>query len=95
MNLKALWERYRAQRQVPTPALVLPIHVRPPKPFQPLTRNQSIAVLEDAIDWLMNEARATLAMPNGRSKQRRFAELRARDKAMARDYRRLARGQCG
>jgi len=62
-------------------------------PFQPLTRDESIAILDDAIQWLMDQARATLLMSDGPSKERREAELRARDKFMARDLKRLIREQ--
>jgi len=93
MNLKSFWERHRAQRWVGTAAL--PAKARTPKPFQPLTRNESIAILDDAIQWLMDEARATLLMSDGPSKKRREAELRARDKSMARDFQRLISEQEG
>jgi hypothetical protein len=43
----------------------------------------------------MDEARITLAMPDGPSKQRRKADLRARDKSVARDFQRLIRKQEG
>lgn len=87
MNLKSFWERHRAQRWSVTAAR--PTKATPPKPFQPLTRDQSIAVLNDAIDWLIDEARATLLMFEGPSKERRKAELRARDQSLARDLQRL------
>jgi hypothetical protein len=89
MNLKSFWERHRAQRWAGTAAL--PVKARTPKPFQPLTRHESIAILNDTIRWFMDEARATLAMPEGPSKERRKAELRARDKSIARDCQRLIR----
>ena len=66
-----------------------------PKPFQQLTRQESIAILDDTIEWLIDEARATFVMPDGPSKERRRAELRARDKSIARDFRRLIREQEG
>ena len=91
MKLKALWERYRAQHRalaVPAPP---PIEGRSPKPFQPLTPEESVEILEHAIQWLIAEASATVALPNGPSKHRRKAELRARDKSMARDFARLMR----
>jgi len=93
MNLKSFWERHRAQRWEVTAAL----QAKPsaPKPFQPLTRQQSIAILDDTIQWLMDEARATLVMPDGPPKERRRAELRARDKSIARDFQRLIREQEG
>jgi hypothetical protein len=43
----------------------------------------------------MDEARATLAMPDGSLKEWRKAELRARDKSVARDFQRLIREQEG
>jgi hypothetical protein len=43
----------------------------------------------------MDEARATLAMPDGPSKERHMAELRARDKSIAHDFQRLIRKQEG
>lgn len=94
MRLKALWERYRAQRRALTVAVPLAT-ARGPKPFQPLTRGESIAVLEDAIQWLINEVKATFALPKGPHKKRREAELRARDKSLARDFARLVRQQEG
>ena len=93
MKLRSFWERYRAQRWALTASARLPVAARTPKPFQPLTRDESIALLDDAIEWLIDETRATLALPNGPSKVRRWAELRARDKCMARDFKRLARQQ--
>jgi hypothetical protein len=93
MNLKSFWERHRPQRWAVTAAL--PSKARPPKPFQPLTRQESIAILDDAIQWLIDEAIATLLMPKGPWKERREAELRARDKSMARDFHRLIREQQG
>ena len=93
MNLKSFWERHRAQRWAGTAAL--PPKARTPKPFQPLTRQESIAILDDTIQWLMDEARVTLLMSDRPSKERREAELRARDRAIARDVRRLFGGQKG
>ena len=93
MNLKSFWERHRAQRWAGTAAL--PVKARTPKPFQPLTREESIAILDDTIHWLIDEARITLAMPDGPSKERLKAELRARDKSIARDFQRLIREQEG
>ena len=89
MKLKSYWERYRAQRWAAT-ASPAP-KAETPKPFQPLTRDESIAILDETIQWLMDEARATFIMPDGPSKNRRQAELRARDKSIARDFRRLVR----
>ena len=93
MKLKSYWERYRAQRWAAT-APPAP-KAETPKPFQPLTRDESIAILDDTIQWLMDEARATFIMHDGPSKDRRQAELRARDKSIARDFRRLIRKQEG
>lgn len=93
MNLKSFWERHRAHRWALTASL--PANARTPKPFQPLIRQESIAILDDTIEWLMDEARATLVMPDGPSKERRKAELRARDKSIARDFQRLIREQEG
>jgi hypothetical protein len=93
MNLKSFWERHRPQRWAVTAAL--PPKARTPKPFQPLTRQESIAILDDTIQWLMDEARAALLMFDGPSKERRKAELRARDKSIARDFQRLIREQGG
>ena len=90
MNLKSFWERHRAQRWAG--AAALPAKATP-KPFQPLTRMESLTVLDDTIQWLMDEARATMAMPDGPSKERRKAEWRARDKSIARDFQRLIRDQ--
>jgi len=52
-------------------------------------------ILDDTIQWLIHEVRITLAMPDGPLKARRKAELRARDKSIARDFQRLIRGQAG
>ena len=93
MNLKGFWERHGAQRWAGTAAL--PSKAGTPKPFQPLTRQESIAILDDTIQWLMDKARATLVMPDGPPKERRRAELRARDKSIARDFQRLIREQEG
>lgn len=91
MELRSFWERHRARRWAPTAALPVPVKARTPKPFQPLTPQESIAVLDNAIQWLLDEARTTLAMPDDPSKERRWAELQARDRSMARDYKRLVR----
>ena len=89
----SFWERHRAQRWAGTAAL--PAKTRTPKAFQGLTRQESVNVLADTIRWLKTEARATLAMPDGPSKERRRAELRARDRSIARDLMRLTGEQEG
>jgi hypothetical protein len=43
----------------------------------------------------MDEARTTSEIPDGPAKERRNAELRARDKSIARDFQRLIREQEG
>jgi len=95
MKLRTFWERYRPQRWGPTAGARLPVETIALKPFQPLTRDESIAVLDDAIQWLIDETKSTLAMPNSPSKLRRWAELRARDRCMARDFKRLLKEQRG
>lgn len=95
MKLKALWKRFRLQRRAPAVTLSVPFEPRRPRPFQPLTQDESIAVLDDALQWLGDELRATLTLPDGPDKERRYAELRARDKAMCRDFVRLLRRQQG
>ena len=94
MKLRALWERYKANHRMrfvaPPP---LRAAVTGPKPFQSLTHDQSVAILEDAIQWLIDEAKATLELPNGAPKERRRAELRGRHESMVRDFARLARKQ--
>lgn len=92
MRLKILWERCRAQLKG---ARSGPVELTRPKPFQPLTRNQSIAILDDAVQWLIDEAKANMAMPTGPSKDRRRAELRGRHEAMVREFARLVRKQQG
>jgi hypothetical protein len=87
MNLKSLWERHRAERWAATADL--PAKAGTPNSFQPLTRDEFKAILDDTILWLMHEARATYLMPEGPSKDRRGAELRARSNSIAEDYRRL------
>jgi len=89
MKLRSFWERHRARRWASTAGARLPVAAKTPKPFQPLAYAESIAVLVDAIPWLVDETRTTLAMPNSPSKERRWAELRARDRSMARDFERL------
>jgi len=95
MKLKALWERYRAQHSALAVPMPPPIEERGPRPFQPLTPEESVQILEQAIQWLIAEANATEAIPNGPSKDRRRSELRARDKSMARDFARLVKEQQG
>ena len=73
----------------------MPGEAKTPKAFQPLTRQESINVLADTIRWLKIEARTTLAMLDGPSKERRTAELRARDRFTARDLARLTVEQEG
>jgi hypothetical protein len=60
-----------------------------PKPFQPLSHHESILVLEDAVQWLMDEAKSTIGMPEGPAKRRRWAELEGRDQSLVRDFQRL------
>ncbi len=93
MKLKSFWERHLAQRWTRTVALPMPGQAKILKPFQPLTQDESIAILDDAIEWLIDEIKATQAMPDGPFKERRRAELRARNKSMARDFARLVREQ--
>ena len=93
MNLRYFWERHKPQRRALT-AAPSP-NARTPKPFQPLTRDESILILDDAIQWLLDEAKATFLMSDGPSKERREAELRARDKSMHRDFQRLIKEQEG
>jgi hypothetical protein len=93
MNLRSFWERHRAHRWAVTASL--PANAKTSKPFQPLTRQESIAILDYAIAWLLDEAQAMLVMPDGPSKERRKAELRARAKSIARDFQRLIREQEG
>jgi hypothetical protein len=95
MKLKLLWERYRAQHRMLIEARSGPVESTRPKPFQPLTHDQSIAILEDAVQWLIDEAKASAAVPNGPSKDRRRAELRGRHESMAREFARLLRKQKG
>jgi hypothetical protein len=73
----------------------MPVPAEPgtPKPFEPLTLDESIAVLDDAVQWLVDETWAALALPDGPSKDLRLAELRARNKSMVRDFERLIKKQ--
>ncbi len=91
MNLKSFWARHRARRWAVTATPWT--REKAPKVFQPLTRDQSIAILDDTIQWVIDEARAAFFMPDGPLKERRLAELRARDKSIARDFHRLIREQ--
>jgi len=50
-----------------------------------------MAILDDAILWVMDESRATSLMTDSPAKNRRDAELRARDKSLHRDFQRLFR----
>ena len=95
MNLRSFWERHRAQRWTLTAAVPLPRKARMPEPFQPLTNDESVAVLEDAFQWLIDETRTMYAMPDGPAKLRRWAELRGRDTSMAHDLARLMKKQQG
>ena len=91
MNLKSFWERHRAQRwagtagPVPKPAT--------PTPFQPLTRQESIEILADSIEWLRDEASIMLGMPEGALKELRRAELRGRNNSITQDFQRLLKQQ--
>ena len=87
MNPNSFWERHRGQPWGATP--VPSGKAATPKPFQPLTPQESIAIVADAIHWLRDEDRACAVMPDGPFKERRRAELRARDKSLARDLDRL------
>jgi hypothetical protein len=93
MNLKSFWERHRARRWTVTAAPSA--QARAPRRFQPLTREESIVILEDSLRWLTEEAKAMLVMRDGASKERRRAELRARHESIARDCRRLSRAPEG
>ena len=95
MKLKSFWERHRARRWALTDVVPLPVKAGTPQPFVPLTRDESIEVLDDAIQWVFDETRAVMAMPDSPAKERRWAELVARDKSLARDFLRLAREQAG
>ena len=90
MKLKALWELC-VERWEEATALSQPARAKPPKPFQPLTRDESIAILDDAIEWLRDEIRTTLTMPDCPFKNLRLAELEARDQSMNQDFQRLRR----
>ena len=89
MNLKSFWERHRARRWAGT--ATPSAREEAPKPFQPLTRDESIVILDDTIQWLMDEARATFIMSEGPLKERRQTELRGRNKSIARDFQRLVK----
>ena len=91
MNLKLLWERYKAQRRVFVAAQPVSVERRGVKLFQPLTLSESVAILDDAAQWLIDEARTTLAMPDSPSKDKCKAELRGRNQSMGRDFARLVR----
>jgi hypothetical protein len=93
MNFKTFWKPKRAQRWAITAAP--PAMRRTPSPFQSLTRDESIAILDDAVQWLTDEASATMLMPDSPSKERRKAELCGRDNSMVRDFQRLVRNQEG
>lgn len=93
MNLKALWQRCGLKRRVRPAARPITVKITRPKPFQPLTHNQSVAILDDTIQWLIDEARMTLAMPDGPAKQQRWVELEGRDQSLVRDFQRLVRSQ--
>lgn len=69
------------------------VEVSLPKPFQPLTRDESMAVLENAIHWLMDETSTMLAMPIGSKKEHCRAELLGRERTLSRDLERLVRGK--
>jgi len=89
MSLKSFWERHRAQRW--SVSVASSRKARTPKPFQPLTRDESLVILDDTVQWLIDEGRATLLMPDGPCKERCMAELRARDQCFARDLSRLTK----
>jgi hypothetical protein len=95
MKLRILWEHYRAQRRVLMGPRSGPVEPTRPKPFQPLTHDQSVAILDDAVQWLIDQAKANMAMPTGPSKDRRRAELRGRHESMVREFSRLVRKQEG
>jgi hypothetical protein len=63
------------------------------KPFRPLTHQESIAVLDSATHWLIGETKTMLDMPDGPCKERLYAELRARDRSLTRDFLRLVKDQ--
>ena len=88
MKLRALWELC-VERWEEVTAPSPPVRAETPKPFQPLTRDESIAILDDATRWLFEEIRTTLGMPDSPLKKRRLAELQARDQSMSEDSRRL------
>ena len=90
MKLKAFWELCVGRREEGV-ALSPLARAKTPKPFQPLTRDESIVILDDAIEWLRDEIRTTLTTPDCPFKELRLAELEARDQSMNQDFRRLRR----
>jgi hypothetical protein len=93
MKPKTLWERRRLQCRTLKVDARPPAGTRTPEPFQPLTRLESMAVLDETIQWLIEETTALLMMPSCPFKELRRAELRARDSSMRRDLLRLQRSQ--
>ena len=89
MKIQALWERCRIRAWAPRPAGRAQAETRTPKPFQRLSHNESVAVLEEAVQWLIAEAKSTLEMPEGPAKRQRWAELEGRDQSLVRDFQRL------
>ncbi len=88
MKLRALWELC-VERWEEATALSQPVGAKALEPFQPLTRDESIAILDEAIQWVLDETRTTLAMPDCPFKNQRLAELQARDQSMDQDFQRL------
>lgn len=82
------WQRHKRQRGA---IRALPGNRIAPKPFEPLSREQSLAVLLEASYWLRAQEAAVLLMPDGPAKRRREAELLARDRCVERDYQALQR----
>ena len=93
VKIRALWERCGTRHWALAPASRLPGQARTPTRLPALTRDEFTALLDNAIQWVIDETKAVRAMPNGPSKERRWAELRARDRSMARDFERLVREQ--
>ena len=85
------WKSHLGRRGTQGASPSSPAKARAPEPFEPLTHEESRALLLAALDWLERETWVMLAMPDGPAKEQLQSEFRGRERSMLREYERLVR----